>query len=104
MFLPLSWAPDAGLVTATWTEGETWKLTGALVVVLPWLSAAMAVTLYIALAYASESWLRTKASFALSGIEMTDEDAERAGRLLAGAISFEEGLAEMRSEAGVQRP
>jgi hypothetical protein len=56
---------------------------------------------FIALAYASESWLQTKASFALSGIKLTDDDAERAGRLLAGVISFEEGLAEIRREAGL---
>jgi hypothetical protein len=56
---------------------------------------------FIALAHADEHWCQTKASFALSGIELTDEDAERAGRLLAGAISFEEGLAEIRREAGL---
>jgi hypothetical protein len=37
----------------------------------------------------------------LSGIELTNDDAERAGRLLAGAISFEEGIAEIRREAGL---
>ena len=47
-------------------------------------------------------WCQTRASFALSGIELTDDDAERAGRLLAGVISFERGLAEIRHEAGLQ--
>jgi len=56
---------------------------------------------YIALAYASESLLQIRASVALSGTELTDEDAERAGRLLAGAFSFEVGLAEIRREAGL---
>ena len=58
---------------------------------------------FIARAHADEHWCQTKASFALSGIELTDDDAERAGRLLAGVISLEEVYAEIRREAGVQR-
>ncbi len=57
---------------------------------------------FIALAHADWDWCQVRASFALSGIELTDDDAERAGRLLAGAISFEEGLAEIRRAADVQ--
>jgi hypothetical protein len=57
---------------------------------------------FIALAYASESWLQTKASFALSRIALTDEDAERAGRLLAGVVTYEDMLAEMRRTADLQ--
>lgn len=38
---------------------------------------------YIALANADRTWLETKASFALSGFVLDDDDAERAGRMLA---------------------
>ena len=58
---------------------------------------------FIALAHADEHWCQTRASFALSGIELTNDDAERAGRLLAGVISLEEVYAEIRREARVQR-
>lgn len=38
---------------------------------------------YINIANASEDWIQTKASFALEGIELTDDHAARAGRLIA---------------------
>lgn len=38
---------------------------------------------YITVAQENEAWLETKASFSLSGIELTDDDAERAGRMIA---------------------
>ena len=56
---------------------------------------------FIALAQADEAWQHTKASFALSGIALTDDDAERAARLLADVVTYDEMVAEMRSEAGV---
>lgn len=37
---------------------------------------------YIALANLDKAWQETKASFALSGINLDDDDAERAGRML----------------------
>jgi len=66
------------------------------------LDAVRARRRFIALAEASESWRQTRASFALSGIEVTDDDAERAGRMLAGVISLEDVYAEIRREAGLQ--
>ncbi len=56
---------------------------------------------FIALAHADEHWCQVRASFALSGIALTDDDAERAGRSLAGVISLEEVYAEIRRAAGV---
>ncbi len=56
---------------------------------------------FIALAHADAHWCQVRASFALSGIELTDDYAARAGRLLAGAISLEEAYAEIRPEVGV---
>ncbi len=67
------------------------------------LDAARRRRKFIDIASASESWVQTKASFALSGIELDDDDAERAGRLLAGVVSLEEVYAEIRRAAGVQR-
>jgi hypothetical protein len=57
---------------------------------------------FIALAHADEHWCQTRASFALSGIELTDDDAERAGHLLAGVISLEEVYAEIQCAAGLR--
>ena len=57
---------------------------------------------FIALAHADAHWCQVRASFALSGIELTDDDAERAGRLLAGVVTYEEMLAEMRRAADLQ--
>ena len=57
---------------------------------------------FIALAHADEHWCQTRASFALSGIALTDDDAERAGRLLAGVVSLDEMYAEIRRSAGVR--
>lgn len=57
---------------------------------------------FIALAHADWDWCQVRASFALSGIELTDDDAERAGRLLAGVISLEQVYEEIRRAAGMQ--
>jgi hypothetical protein len=46
------------------------------------LDAARERRYYIALANADKAWQETKASFALSGISLDDDDAERAGRML----------------------
>ena len=45
---------------------------------------------YIDLANADWDWRQVKASYALEGIELDDRDAERAGRYLAGVITFEQ--------------
>lgn len=50
---------------------------------------------FIAIAHANEDWRQVAASFALEGIVLTDDDAERAGRMLAGEASEEELLAEV---------
>jgi hypothetical protein len=52
---------------------------------------------YIALAQANEDWQQVAASFALEGIVLTDDDAERAGRVLAGDLSLEQSLDEVRA-------
>jgi hypothetical protein len=57
---------------------------------------------FIALAHADEHWCQVRSSFALSGIELTDDDAARVGRLLAGAVTYEEALVEMRRDAGAR--
>ena len=57
---------------------------------------------FIALAHADWDWCQVRASFALSGIALTDDDAERAGRLLAGVVNLEDVYAEIRRAAGVQ--
>lgn len=38
---------------------------------------------HIEIANNSEHWMQTKACFALEGIELTDDHAERAGQLIA---------------------
>ena len=57
---------------------------------------------FIALAHADWDWCQVRASFALSGIELTDDDAERARRLQAGVISLEQVYEEIRRAAGMQ--
>lgn len=50
---------------------------------------------YIALANANEDWMQVKASFALESIAFDDDDAERAGRQIAGVIMHEEAIEEI---------
>lgn len=50
---------------------------------------------WIALAWADENFKQVAASFALSGMETTDEQAWRHGQVLAGVKTREEVLAEM---------
>ncbi|KRB85145.1 hypothetical protein [Noviherbaspirillum sp. Root189] len=52
------------------------------------LDAARERRKYIAIAEANEHWIQTKACFALSGIELTDDHAERAGRLIADDLTL----------------
>lgn len=49
------------------------------------LDAARERRRHISLAHASPAWLELKASMAISGFELTDDDAERVGRTIAGA-------------------
>lgn len=41
---------------------------------------------YIALAHASENWQQIKASMAISGFELTDDNAERIGRMIDSSL------------------
>jgi hypothetical protein len=52
---------------------------------------------YIELAHATPAWLELAASWALEGIVMTDDDAERAGRMIAGHASYEQVVQEIRA-------
>jgi len=52
---------------------------------------------YIDLARAHPAWQEIAASWALEGIAMTDDDAERAGRMIAGHASYEQVVQEIRA-------
>lgn len=51
---------------------------------------------YIALANSDENFIQTKASFALSGIDLTDDDAELAGRIIFGDLTDAAAFDELR--------
>lgn len=51
---------------------------------------------YINLANANEAWREIKASWALEGIEVTDDNAMQAGRMIAGDITYEQLISELR--------
>lgn len=53
---------------------------------------------YIELANASDAWIQTKASFAIEGIEATEDDAVRAGRMIAGDATAEQIVQELREK------
>lgn len=53
---------------------------------------------YIDLANAHPAWLEIKASWALEGIELVDDNAVDAGRMIAGDITYEQLLNELRSK------
>ncbi|UWE15655.1 hypothetical protein [Herbaspirillum huttiense] len=55
---------------------------------------------HIALAQSDEDFSAVAASFALSGIDITNTntDAERAGRVLAGLISYDQAVEEIRQQ------
>jgi hypothetical protein len=53
---------------------------------------------FIALAHADWGWLEAKASMALSGFVVTDEDAELCGRIIAGAITYEQACEEINAQ------
>ena len=53
---------------------------------------------YIDLANAQPAWLEIKASWALEGIELTDDNAMDAGRMIAGDITYEQLVSELRAK------
>ncbi len=57
----------------------------------------------ITIANNDSEWQNIKASFSLSGLETTDQDAEIAGRLLSGQITLEEGIAEIKRDLGLEK-
>ena len=54
------------------------------------LDAARQRRAFIALAHADAHWCQVRASFALSGIELTDDDAERAAKMIAGVLTLDQ--------------
>lgn len=52
---------------------------------------------YIDLANAHEAWREIKASWALEGIEVTDDNAMQAGRMIAGDVNYEQVIQEIRA-------
>jgi hypothetical protein len=59
---------------------------------------------YIAIARANKHWQQTRASFALSDFELDDDDAERAGRIIAGVMTIEEASADILNKLELDRP
>jgi hypothetical protein len=55
---------------------------------------------YINLANTHPDWQEIKASWALEGIELTDDNAEQAGRMIAGDITYAQLINEMRIKHG----
>jgi hypothetical protein len=56
---------------------------------------------YIDLANANEVWLEIKASWALENIEVTDDNAMQAGRMIAGDITYVQLVSELRARYGL---
>lgn len=57
---------------------------------------------YIELANAHPQWQQVKASFAIEGIELTDDNAMNAGRMICGDITYEQLLSELNIKHGRQ--
>lgn len=51
---------------------------------------------YIDLANAHWEWQQTKASWALEGLHADDDSAECAGRMIAGEVTYEQIVEELR--------
>jgi len=62
------------------------------------LDAARQRRRHISIAHADEDFKQVEASFALSDIEITNTEAERAGRVLAGLISIDQAVEEIRQQ------
>ena len=50
----------------------------------------------IAIALADEHWQQTTVSFALENLSVSLEDCERAGRVIAGQLTVEQAIAQVR--------
>ncbi len=59
--------------------------------------------IYIDIANSDENYVQIKASFSLSGIELTDDDAELAGRIIAGKITYKQAAEELQQKYAVER-
>lgn len=53
---------------------------------------------YIDLANADLTWQQVKASFALEGIELTDDNAEQPGRMIAGDVNYKQLVNELNAK------
>lgn len=62
------------------------------------LDAARQRRYYIDLANAHWAWQEIKASWALEGLHVTDDNAERAGRMIAGEVSYSQISEELRRQ------
>lgn len=51
---------------------------------------------YLELAQADAHWQETTASFRLEGLHATKEDADRAGRVIAGVWTLEQAIEDVR--------
>jgi len=67
------------------------------------LDAARQRRYYIELANANASWNQTKASFALEGIEASDDDAASAGRMIAGHATCDQIQQELHDQYARQK-
>lgn len=57
---------------------------------------------YVALARNHPEWQQVKASFAIEGMALTEDNEVIAGRMIAGEITLQEALTEIRRQHGVQ--
>ena len=55
---------------------------------------------YIDLANAHWAWQQIKASWALEGLHADEDSAERAGRMIAGEVTYEQIVEELRLQNG----
>lgn len=51
---------------------------------------------YVSLAQADEHWQQTTASFRLEELHATENDTERAGRVIAGVWTLEQAIEDVR--------
>ena len=65
------------------------------------LDAALQRRHYIDLANAHPAWQQIKASWALEGLHADDDSAERAGRMIAGEVTYEQIVEELRHKHGL---
>ena len=56
---------------------------------------------YIATARNDSTWREIEASFAIEGMQMTDDNLVVAGKMIAGEIDLREAMRMIRAKAGV---